>query len=86
MAAMEGTEDRLERTLSDPEVVVRSRSDPEVELHHKRFGSTPFSSKHLCVVAKYPAGGPAAGAAAAFVITAYLTDTIKKGEVLWKAP
>lgn len=92
MAAMDDAERRIALTLSDPEVVVRSRSDPEVELHHKRFASTPVSSKHLCVVVKRPPGGSAAGPgrgsdpAAAFVITAYLTDAIKKGEVLWKAP
>jgi len=82
MAAMDDAERRIALTLSDP----------EVELHHKRFASTPVSSTHLCVVVKRPPGGSAAGPghgsdpAAAFVITAYLTDAIKKGEVLWKAP
>ena len=35
------------------------------------------SSKYLCAVVKAPAGD-------AFLVTAYLTDRVKKGDVLWR--
>ncbi len=38
-----------------------------------------MTSKHLCVVAKVETEAP-------FIITAYFTDTIKRGEELWNRP
>jgi hypothetical protein len=39
--------------------------------------TTPVTEKYLCVVVKVLAGD-------LFIITAYFTDTIKKGIILWK--
>jgi len=42
-----------------------------------RYEVTPVTEKYLCVVAKILVGNR-------FIITAYFTDTIKRGEVLWR--
>ena len=39
---------------------------------------TSVTSKFLCIVVKFVAGG-------SFIITAYYTDTIKRGESLWQS-
>ncbi len=70
---------RIEETLREPDRVVRSRTDPGVELFYRWYEQTAVGSKYLCVVAK-------ASVAAPFVITAYLTDKIKQGEELWSRP
>ncbi|MDP9486463.1 MAG: hypothetical protein M3Q49_11905 [Actinomycetota bacterium] len=86
---MRGMESGLAETLARPEIVVRSRSDPEVRLYYKTFAQTPVSEKHLCVVVKDPENptrSDTPDSMAAFVITGYLTDAIKKGEILWRPP
>lgn len=71
----------LESSLSDaiasPEVVVRSQTDGMVLLYYHPAATLDFGDKLLCVVIKYQPED-------AFVITAYLTDRMKMGEVLWK--
>jgi hypothetical protein len=87
---MRGMEARLAETITRPKIVVRSRSDPEVRLYYRTFAQTPVSEKHLCVVVKDPENptrtSDAPDSPAAFVITGYLTDAIKKGEILWTPP
>ena len=73
---MVGLEGAIGVTLLRPEVVVRSRSDPEVRLHYRFQRSTRVGDTHLCVVVKITRTG-------AFVLTAYLTDKIKRGVQLW---
>ncbi|HYM15310.1 MAG TPA: hypothetical protein VEZ14_07100 [Dehalococcoidia bacterium] len=70
--------ERLAETLFSPEQVVQSRSDPEARLYYRHYQDTPVGPKHLCVVV-------ADRAADAFVLTAYVTDTRKGGEILWPA-
>ena len=48
----------------------------QVELFYKHYPSTPVTSKFLCTVVKVLPED-------CFVITAYYTDTIKRGDVLW---
>lgn len=74
---MRGQEERITETLSDPEVVVQSESDDTVRLFHRFYGELPVGDKYLCVVVKYLPGD-------AFVITAYFTDRLKRGETLWR--
>ncbi len=69
-------EPAIEETLRDPERVVQSLSDPEVHLYYRFYFRTVVGGKFLCVVVKM-------GEAGAFVLTAYLTDRIKKGDRLW---
>ena len=48
-----------------------------VELFYRYYQSTPVTSKFLCTVVKVSPGD-------LFIITAYYTDTMKRGEVLWE--
>ena len=70
---------RLAETLAEPDRIMRSLHDEAVELFYKHYPSTPVTSKFLCVVLKVRPDG-------CFVITAYYTDTIKRGERLWDKP
>jgi hypothetical protein len=66
----------IEETLASPERVIQSMSDPEAHLYYRFYIGTRVGDKYLCVVVKVTQND-------AFVLTAYLTDTIKKGKVLW---
>lgn len=71
-----GMESAIEETLREPERVVESSSDPTAHLYYRFYFRTFVGGKYLCVVVKRAAADP-------FVITAYLTDRIKKGTRLW---
>jgi len=75
---MKKQEDKLVETLLEPDVVIQSQSDETVRLFHRLYKGTIVGDKYLCVVVKYPQAGNA------FIITAYLTDKIKTGGILWK--
>lgn len=66
----------IERVLTDPQSVRRSRSDDAVRLFYEFYAQTIVGGKWLCVVVKYLHDD-------AFVVTAYLTDKPKTGEELW---
>ena len=68
---------RIAEALAEPDKIVQSVTDETVELFYKDYPSTPVSSKFMCIVVKFVAGD-------SFVITAYYTDTIKRGESLWQ--
>lgn len=53
------------------------RSDVQVQLFYRFYLITPVTKKYMCVVVKVLVDD-------AFIITAYFTDTIKKGETLWE--
>lgn len=74
---MSGQIEKIQETLSKPNIIVRSRTDPDVELFHRHYDVTPVTEKYLCVVVKILIEDM-------FIITAYFTDTIKKGDVLWE--
>ena len=69
-------ESALEKTLRQPEHVIRSRTDPAAALSYRFYLGTKVGDKWLCVVVKNAAND-------AFVVTAYLTDQLKKGAQLW---
>lgn len=69
--------DKINETLINPDAVVKSRSDDEVNLYYKHYLGLSIGDKYLCIVVKFKQDD-------AFVITAYFTDSIKKGDVLWK--
>ena len=75
---MLGLESAIEDVLRSPERVVESLSDRQVRLYYRSYVSTHVGDKYLCVVVKL-------GHDDAFVLTAYLTDTVKKGRTLWPA-
>jgi len=74
---MYGQIGKIHKTLSKPDIIVKSRTDPEVELFYRHYAITPVTEKYLCVVAKVLVGDM-------FIITEYFTDTIKGDEVLWE--
>ncbi len=74
---MSGQIDKIQDTLASPDVIVKSRTDPDVELFYQHYNTTPVTEKYLCVVVKVLDSD-------LFIITAYFTDTIKKGIILWK--
>ena len=74
---MLGMRPAVEETLRAPEIVVQSSSDTETRLYYHLYPRTTVSAKYLCVVVKFSAHD-------AFVVTAYLTDRVKTGEVLWR--
>lgn len=67
----------LEETLLGPEVFVKSMSYSDVRLYYRFYPETLVGGKYLCAVVKLTEGD-------AFVVTAYVTDQVKKGEVLWQ--
>jgi hypothetical protein len=69
--------DKIQDTLLNPDIIVKSRTDSEVELFYRHYVTTPVSEKYLCVAVKIPVSGM-------FIVTAYFTDTIKRGDVIWK--
>jgi hypothetical protein len=71
--ALAGHEEEVRQCVEDPDVVNASAKDEEVHLYY-RTADRGF----LCVVV----GG--AEADGRFVITAYFTTNIKKGQQLWK--
>lgn len=75
-AEMAGMEAEIERVLQAPAEVRVSRSDESVKLFYEFYARTSVDGKWLCIVVKYLPGD-------AFVITAYLTDTMKGGETVW---
>ena len=63
-------------TIRAPDRIARSRTDETVQLFYRSFETTPVTSKYLCAVVKAAGEDP-------FILTAYFTDSIKRGEVLW---
>lgn len=62
----------VKKCLDKPDEVRVSRRDRNVYLFYKKL-----QSKYICVVVKYNQDQ-------SFIVTAYLTDKIKEGEVQWK--
>src|SRR4051812_25121176 len=70
---------KLEETLRTPQRVIKSRTDAQATLNYRLYFNTLVGDKWLCVVVKYSDSD-------AFVLTAYLTDKPKTGDVLWPKP
>jgi hypothetical protein len=73
---MVGAREAVAETLRMPEAVIESPSDPSARLYYRFYHRTMVGGKHLCVVVKILVND-------AFVVTAYLTDRVKKGTLLW---
>ncbi len=67
----------VEETLRAPEIVIESLSDPAARLYYRFYHRTIVGGKHLCAVVKILAED-------AFLVTAYLTDRVKEGRVIWQ--
>lgn len=69
----------LLETLSTPDIVRRSNSEPaRVRLYYKWFDNIAVGNKWLCVVVEFLVDDDA------FIRTAYVTDRLKRGEELWR--
>ncbi len=67
---------QIEATLVKPQSVIQSASDDEAQLYYRFYTGTKIGDKFLCMVVKVLPDD-------AFVVTAYLTDKVKRGERLW---
>ena len=66
----------IKETLLAPQRVIQSLSDEGARLYYRFYIGTKVGDKYLCVVVKMIKQD-------AFILTAYLTDSIKKGEIIW---
>jgi hypothetical protein len=73
---MTGSEGAIEETLRNSGRVLESLFDTEARLYYRFYRETAVGAKYLCVVVKITHGD-------AFVLTAYLTDSVKRGWRLW---
>ena len=73
---MSGQIGKIEETLASPEYVIKSRTDVGADLYYRYYSKTPVGEKYLCVIVKERDDD-------FFILTAYFTDTIKRGETLW---
>ncbi len=67
---MKGKEDIVRDVLEHADVIRQSRTDKDVFLYYKE------SDKLYCVVVRH-------AGAEGFLITAYPTDKVKEGDVIW---
>lgn len=74
---MVGQEERIEETLSKPDVIRHSIRDETVHLYYKLYDETPVTQKYLLVAARILNKK-------GFIITAFFTDKVKKGEIIWQ--
>jgi len=70
---------KIKEALKTPDVIIGPRFDSSLELFYRHYNTTPVTQKYICVVVKVSQDD-------LFVITAYFTDSIKKGEILWEIP
>ena len=70
---MKGQEQLVQETLSQPDEIRRSRSDPNVYLFYK----LKRPKRWLCAIIRKLKGD-------GFLITTYPTDAIKEGEISWQ--
>ncbi|OGQ06975.1 MAG: hypothetical protein A3G32_07200 [Deltaproteobacteria bacterium RIFCSPLOWO2_12_FULL_40_28] len=68
----------IHEALLHPEFVVQSNSDEKAHLYYRYYSKTMVGGKYLCVIVKVEKKE-------AFILTAYLTDKVKKGKILWEA-
>jgi len=72
---MVGMEANIEETLLQPERVIELIDDPSVHLYYRFYFQTVVGAKYLCAVVKMTRSP--------FLLTAYLTNRIKKGARRW---
>lgn len=69
----------IHEALLHPECVVQSISDEDAHLYYRYYSRTLVGGRYLCVIVKIVNEDDA------FILTAYLTDKVKKGKILWRA-
>jgi hypothetical protein len=74
---MKQFEEHIRETLLHPQTVIQSNRDEEASLYYRYYMGTRIGDKWLCIVVKDDEEP--------FVLTAYFTAKIKKGETIWKS-
>ncbi len=64
-------EKEVKETLKEPDEVRRSKKDKNVYLYYKKY------KYYVCVLIRHLDG-------AGVIITAYMADKMKKGDIVWK--
>lgn len=72
---IKGILEELKGAIEDPELIKRSVYNENVMLFYRYYGHIIYEGKYMCVVVRLDEGS---------IVTAYITDRIKKGEVVWK--
>ena len=73
---MVGQRERLVEALAEPDIVIATLTDEAVLAYHRLYETTPVTRKYLVVVVKTAPED-------AFILTAYFTSRLKKGQVVW---
>ena len=68
---------RIKGTLVDPDEIRKSIRGSQVWLFYKLYEKTPVTWKFMLVVVQVLNGE-------GFIVTAFFTDKIKKGDLIWK--
>ena len=68
---------KIEEILFEPDYIIQSPIDNNVEIYTRFYITKSFAGKYLCVVVKYLLND-------AFIITAYITNKLPKGERIWQ--
>jgi hypothetical protein len=74
---MEGERSRIEETLSNPEIIIATVQDQSVHTYHRFYKTTPVTSKYMIVAVKILDDD-------AFVVTAFYSNRMKKGGIVWQ--
>ena len=74
---MVNQQERIIETLTQPELIVATVKDESVHVYHRFYEQTPVTSKYLLVSVKILPED-------AFILTAFFSNRVKKGNVLWQ--
>lgn len=69
--------EKISEVILDPEMVVTSKVDHNIELFYRNYKSTNVGNKYLCVVVKVLEKD-------FFIVTVYFTDKVKEGKLIWE--
>ncbi len=67
---------RIAETLAKPETVISTEADASVHVYHRLYERTPVTRKYLLVAVKLLDDD-------AFVLTAFFSNRLKKGNTVW---
>jgi len=74
---MKNQENKIKETLTSPNEIRESLKDKSIWIYYKKYSKTPVTQKYMLVVVKVLNNEGE-------VITAFFTDRIKKGEIIWR--
>jgi hypothetical protein len=73
---VENEQAKIRKALENPEIVVEGATK-DTKICYRLFKRTPVTSKYLAVVVKVLNQE-------GFIVTAYFTERVRRGKVLWK--